>query len=48
MYRLHTDLSSQFVENAVYQACDLCTFIHASNGIMILFLHIYVCFANFT
>lgn len=39
----HTDLSSQFVENTVYQACDLCTFIYASNGIMILLLHdIYI------
>ena len=42
MYRSHTDLSSQFAENTVYQACDLCTFIIASNGIMILLLHIYM------
>jgi hypothetical protein len=44
MYRSHTDLSSQFAENTVYRACDLYTFIHASNGIMILLLHIFVCF----
>jgi hypothetical protein len=40
MYHSHTDLSTQFVEYTVYQACDLCTFIHASNGTMTLLLHI--------